>query len=150
MNDDDYWQDVLNRLIYNRYFDNAYLWSASDQQYLTELSKILKEPELPYYNYNRYDSTRDGEVAKAALEALEQGLTLEQLLKKDSKVRGWWSQHVKDRVAAEARALKERERREKAAEKKKIENERRREAASKLTDEELAAFGLRKDGYHKR
>lgn len=107
---------------------------------------------MPYsrYGYGNDYSTRSGEVAKAALEALEKGISLEQLLEKNTDVRQWWNQHIKDRLAEQARAERERERRRKAAEKKALEDAKRAEVATKLTPEELALFGLTTTGKHKR
>lgn len=115
------------------------------------IEKVRQEEYQVARNYGYYEyNTRSGDVAKAALEALEKGVSLDTLLEKNSTVRLWWGHHVKERLAEHTRVEKEKERRAKAAEKKRIEDEKRQNAASKLTDEELAAFGLRKDGYQKR
>jgi hypothetical protein len=108
-----------------------------------------KEQEMSRYGYYDYN-TRSGDVAKAALEALEQGVTLDKLLEKNATVRNWWGQHIKERLAEQVRVEKERERRQKAAEKKALEDAKRAEVAAKLTPEELAVFGLTAAGKQKR
>jgi hypothetical protein len=103
----------------------------------------------PYYG-RYYDTAREGDVAASALEALEKGMTLDDLLKKNKNVKTWWTQHLKDRAAQAAIAARQAELDRKKAEKKKLEDEKRLEAVSKLTPEERAAFGLNAKGYHTR
>lgn len=105
-----------------------------------------EETEMPYYGY----STRDSDIAKAALHALEAGITLEQLLDKNKTVRMWWSAHAKERDADRIRAEREKVRRTKLAEKKKLDEARREAAMEKLTPEEIEAFGLAKKKVTKR
>lgn len=116
------------------------------------IEKIAKEENsMPYYNRYGYSNTssRDGEVAKAALEALEKGITLDDLLAKNKTVKAWWSQLISERMSEAIRAEKEKERRRRADERKRLEEEARQVALSKLTPEEIAAFGLTKKGYPK-
>lgn len=152
MNDDDYWQGLIKEIVYGK----TYTWSSSVPDYMNSkdfydlIKHVRTGNDMPYYDRYGYSNTRDGEVAKAALEALEKGIDLTQLLEKNSKVRAWYGQLISDRNAAAVKAEREKERKRKAAEKKAIEDAKRAEAASKLTPEELEAFGLNKKGYHKR
>jgi hypothetical protein len=106
--------------------------------------------KMSYYDKYALSYTRDGDVAKAAIEALEKGHTLDQLLNRNRTVRAWHSQLQSDRNAELLRMEREKELRQKAAEKKKLEDAKRLEAVSKLTPEEREAFGLNEKGYHKR
>ena len=102
------------------------------------------------WSYNRYNNTRGDEVATAILEAYADGVAFETLIQKNSMVRQYWYTIQSERANKLKKAEQERIRRQKAAEKKKLEDAARAEAAAKLTPEELAAFGLNKKGYHKR
>jgi hypothetical protein len=104
-----------------------------------------KREEMSYYS----QQTRDGDVALAAIEALEAGITLDQLLKSNKTVRMWYTQTKTERDRQAAIALKEAERQAKLAEKRRLEAEARAAVAAKLTPEELAAFGLTKKGAKK-
>lgn len=80
-------------------------------------------------------------IACNAMKALEAGTPLTKLLE-DKEVAVWWTAHKK---ADEKDRLSKEKAKEKAATLAKL----KKEAASKLTDEELAAFGLYKNGNKK-
>jgi hypothetical protein len=103
------------------------------------------------YSYSRgyYEDTTSKEVASSVLEAYADGVPFETLIKKNKAVRQYWYNIQSEKSAKIKRDVQEKARREKAAEKKKIEDEMRAEVVAKLTPEELAAFGLNKKGYHK-
>jgi prophage tail gpP-like protein len=105
------------------------------------------EREKNMYSYN---NPRDAvAVAEAALEALEAGISLEELLKSNKNVKIWYDKMIVDRAAATIVRLREAARQAKLDEKKRLEDEARAAVASKLTPEELAAFGLNKKGAKK-
>ena len=80
-------------------------------------------------------------VACAAMKAYEAGTSLAELLK-DKEVADWWKKH---KAADEKEVLKA----AKDTEKKLALAKLKKEAASKLTDEELAVYGLYKNGNKK-
>lgn len=149
----DDWHEILKKYIYDQ--RKSYSWDARLPDYMNaqDLYDLLKhtrmDEDMTYRSYGYYD-TRDRDVAKAALEALENGITLDQLIEKNSKVRAWYGQMLHERQRQQAQVERDRERRRKAAEKKKLEEAARAEAAAKLTPEELAAFGLTTTGKSKR
>jgi hypothetical protein len=109
----------------------------------------VEEREKNMYSYSKQRDTRDGDVAQAALEALEAGISLEDLLKSNKTVKIWYGQMIADRDKAKIARQREAERQRKLAEKQRQEDELRAAVAEKLTPEELAAFGLTKKGVKK-
>ena len=107
------------------------------------------EREKNMYSYNKPRDTRDGDVAQAALEALEAGISLDTLLKSNKTVKIWYGQMIADRDKAKIARQREADRQAKLAEQKRLEDEARAVVAAKLTPEELAAFGLNKKGVTK-
>ena len=104
------------------------------------------------YTFNRgyqYNDTRGDEVATAVLEAYAKGISFEALLKKNTQVRIYWSQIQSEKAAKERQRIKEQERLAKLAEKRALEKAKREEVMTKLTQEELEAFGLVKKGKRK-
>ena len=79
--------------------------------------------------------TRGDEVATAVLEAYANGIEFETLIKKNKTVRQYWSQ-----IQSEKTRLA------KLAEKRAAEQAKREEVMSKLSREELEAFGFVKKG----
>ena len=100
------------------------------------------------YTYSRgyYNDTRGDEVATAVLEAYAKGITFESLLKKNTQVRQYWQQIEMEKVRAEKSRAAELERQRKLAEKRAEEKAKREEVMSKLSKEELEAFGFVKKG----
>lgn len=159
MNEDDYWIDALSNRVYRSTYDNDWLWTATQDpslstqdayNLLTKIEDYIRKDSDMSWSYNRYNNTRGDEVATAILEAYADGVAFETLIQKNSTVRQYWYTIQSERANKLKKAEQERIRRQKAAEKKKLEDAARAEAAAKLTPEELAAFGLNKKGYHKR
>jgi len=100
------------------------------------------------YSYSRgyYNDTRGDEVATAVLEAYADGVEFETLIKKNKTVRQYWYQIQADKVNKEKARERELERQRKLAEKRAAEKAQREEVMSKLSREELEAFGLVKKG----
>ena len=80
-------------------------------------------------------------IACTAMKAYEAGLSLDELLK-DKEVADWWEEHKKADAKEALKIVKDKEKKLELAKLKKA-------AAAKLTDEELAAFGLHKNGNKK-
>lgn len=141
MNDDDYWNII----------------SGSTRELATrELYDLLKNYEN-YKDYNRkdnmysysrgyYEDTNSKEVATAVLEAYADGVPFETLIKKNKAVRQYWYSIQSERAARLKRAEQEKIRLAKLAEKQAAEKALREEVMTKLSKEELEAFGLVKKG----
>ena len=80
-------------------------------------------------------------IACTAMRAYEAGTPISELLK-DKEIASWWTDHKKADEKERVKSEKEKEKRDVASKLKKA-------AAAKLTDEELAAFGLHKNGNKK-
>ena len=129
MNDDEYWlRDVFKQYIYGK---AGSIW-------IDEAGRDMG------YSYNRgyYNDTRGDEVATAVLEAYSRGIDFDTLLSKNRQVRTYWSQIQSEKAAKEKQRIKEQERLAKLAEKRALEKAKREEVMTKLTQEELEAFGL--------
>jgi hypothetical protein len=141
MNDDDYWNII----------------SGSTRELATrELYDLLKNYGN-YKDYNRkdnmysysrgyYEDTSSKEVATAVLEAYADGVPFETLIKKNKAVRQYWYNIQSDRAARLKKAEQEKTRLAKLAEKQAAEKALREEVMTKLSKEELEAFGLVKKG----
>jgi hypothetical protein len=137
MNDDDYW----------------YILSGATSA-TRELYDLVKNHEN-YRDYNRkgnmyssgyYEDTNSKEVATAVLEAYADGVPFETLIKKNKAVRQFWHNIQSKRAAKLKRAEQEKTRLAKLAEKQAAEKAQREEVMSKLSREELEAFGFVKKG----
>jgi len=148
MNDDDFTRILLEQLNKSYVSTN---WSMDNIRGMSvkNIYDALLEREKNMYSYNKQRDTRDGDVAQAALEALEAGISLEELLKSNKTVKIWYGQMIADRDKAKIARQREADRQAKLAEKQRQEEEIRAAVASKLTPEELAAFGLNKKGAKK-
>jgi hypothetical protein len=143
MNDDDYWNII----------------SGSTRELATrELYDLLKNYGN-YKDYNRkdidmaysysrgyYEDTNSKDVANAVLEAYADGVPFETLIKKNKAVRQYWYNIQSDRAARLKKAEQEKTRLAKLAEKQAAEKAQREEVMTKLTKEELEAFGLVRKG----
>lgn len=100
------------------------------------------------YSYSRgyYEDTNSKEVATAVLEAYADGVEFETLIKKNKTVRQYWYNIQSERAAKLKRAEQEKIRLAKLAEKRAEEKAKREEVMSKLSKEELEAFGFVKKG----
>jgi hypothetical protein len=122
-----------------------------------ELYDLLKEHRM-YKEYNRkddmaysysrgyYEDTNSKEVATATLEAYANGVSFETLIKKNKAVRQYWYNIQSERGRVEQARIREQARLAKLAEKRAEEKAQREEVMSKLSREELEAFGFVKKG----
>lgn len=159
MNDDE-WHAAMLELVNNKMVSTK--WAAQHlnerdpldlDDYVRSLMDLERETKkvqksMHTYSKTQYD-TRDGDVAQAALEALEAGISLEDLLKSNKTVKVWYGQMIADRDRAKAARQREAARQARLIEKQRQEDEIRAAVAEKLTPEELAAFGLNKKGAKK-
>lgn len=148
MNDDEWFKTVVG-LLGEDYFSTTWATSELCEDLAAIKERAKNERAKNMYSYNKQRDTRDGDVAQAALEALEAGISLEELLKSNKTVKIWYGQMTADRDKAKIARQREAERQRKLAEKKRQEDELRAMVAEKLTPEELAAFGLTKKGVKK-
>lgn len=107
-----------------------------------------------YYSYSEHDKLAKKtdmleKMLSDTISALQNGTTLDQLLKKNKTVRTWYDADIQSRTAKEAAALRNAAREAKFAEKKRLENEARAAVMAKMTPEEIEAFGLNKKGAKK-
>jgi hypothetical protein len=139
MNDDDY-------------------WSMSQPSYTRELYDLIKNYEM-YKDYSRKDDmaysysrgyysedTNSKAIATAVLEAYADGVPFETLIKKNKAVQQYWYNIQAERGRVEQARIKEQARLAKLAEKQAAEKAQREEVMTKLTKEELEAFGLVRKG----
>ena len=141
MNEDDYWVTALKNLAYKNWLDDIPSNLSSYEVYELLKDYNRKDAQMPW-NYGRYNDTRGDEVATIVLEAYSKGVDFNLLLKKNTKVRHYWAQVQADMVAKEKAREREEERLRKLQEKRALEQAKREEVMTKLTPEELEAFGL--------
>lgn len=100
------------------------------------------------YSYSRgyYEDTQSKEVATAVLDAYADGVPFETLIKKNKAVRQYWYNIQSEKVKKAQANEREKIRLAKLAEKRAEEKAKREEAMSKLSKEELEAFGFVKKG----
>lgn len=149
MNDDDFYKFLR---------DYTYQRSVSSPMNTQQIYDMLRQLET---NYNRKDNdmaytyssrnswcqdTRGDEVATATLEAYARGVPFESLINKNAKVRQYWQQIEMEKVRAEKARAAQAERDRKLAEKRAAEKAKREEVMSKLSPEELEAFGFVRKG----
>lgn len=132
-------------------------WNVSHPSYTRELYDLIKDfgkykeygrKDDMAYSYSRgyYEDTSSKEVATAVLEAYADGVPFETLIKKNKAVRQYWYNIQAERGRAEQARIKEQARLAKLAEKQAAEKAQRDEVMSKLSREELEAFGFVKKG----
>jgi hypothetical protein len=139
MNDDDY-------------------WNMSQPSYTKELYDLIKNYQMykeysrkdidMAYSYSRgyYEDTQSKEVATAVLDAYADGVPFETLIKKNKAVRQYWYNIQSEKVKKAQANEREKIRLAKLAEKRAEEKAKREEVMSKLSREELEAFGFVKKG----
>jgi hypothetical protein len=140
MNDDDYW--------------NVISGSTSATRELYDLIKDFgkykeygRKDDMAYsYSRGYYQDTNSKEVANTVLEAYANGIEFETLIKKNKTVRQYWYQIQSEKAKAEQSREREKIRLAKLAEKRAEEKAKREEVMSKLSREELEAFGFVKKG----
>lgn len=129
--------------------DDDYRWidEAMTTQQIYDMLKSRKDTDMAYsYSRGYYEDTNSKEVATAVLEAYADGVPFETLIKKNKAVRQFWYNIQSDRAARLKRAEQEKIRLAKLAEKQAAEKAQREEVMSKLSREELEAFGFVKKG----
>lgn len=147
MNDDDFYK-FLRDYTYQRSVSSP----MNTQQIYDMLKNIdiyRKDSDMAYTYGSRnswYQDTRGDEVATATLEAYAKGTPFDTLIKKNDKVRQYWQQIEAEKVRAEKDRIARVERDRKLAEKRAAEKAKREEVMSKLSKEELEAFGFVKKG----
>ena len=155
MNDDDFYNFLrdYSRRDWSWTVDQARIMDPSlhtQQIYdmLRQLDTYSKKDTDMAYSYSRgyYEDTNSKEVATAVLEAYADGVPFETLIKKNKAVRQYWYNIQSERAAKFKRAEQEKIRLAKLAEKKAAEKAQREEVMSKLSREELEAFGFVKKG----
>jgi monoamine oxidase len=135
MNENDYTdliKQILSQRGYGKSANNIWIDEARDMAYS--------------YSRGYYEDTNSKEVANAVLEAYADGVPFETLIKKNKAVRQYWYSIQSERAARLKRAEQEKIRLAKLAEKQAAEKAQREEVMSKLSREELEAFGLVKKG----
>ena len=133
MNDyTDFIREMLSSRMYGKSIDSIWMDEARDMAYS--------------YSRGYYDDTQSKEVAIAVLEAYADGVPFETLIKKNKAVRQYWYNIQSERAARLKRAEQEKIRLAKLAEKQAAEKALREEVMTKLSKEELEAFGLVKKG----
>ena len=140
MNDDGYWNIISGSTGATR---ELYDLIKNYQMY-----KDYSRKDDMAYSYSRgyYIDNSGAEVAAAVLEAYADGVEFETLIKKNKVVRQFWYNIQSERAAKFKRAEQEKIRLAKLAEKRAEEKAKREEVMSKLSREELEAFGFVKKG----
>jgi hypothetical protein len=125
-------REILGQRMYGKSIDSIWMDEARDMAYS--------------YSRGYYNDNSATEVATAVLEAYASGVAFETLIKKNKTVRQYWYQIQSEKVKAEQSRERETIRLAKLAEKRAEEKAKREEAMSKLSREELEAFGFVKKG----
>ena len=148
MNDDDWFINVLRDYTYERSVGSP-LNTKNIYDMLKNSDIYRKDTDMAYTYSSRnswHQDTRGDEVATATLEAYARCVPFDTLLKKNAKVRQYWQQIEMEKVRAEKSRAAQAERERKLAEKRAAEKAKREEVMTKLTQEELEAFGFKKKG----
>jgi len=141
MNDDDYWNIISGSTSATRELYDL----IKNYQMYKDYSR--KDIDMAYsYSRGYYEDTQSKEVATAVLDAYADGIPFETLIKKNKAVRQYWYNIQSEKVKAEQSREKEKIRLAKLAEKRAEEKAKREEVMSKLSKEELEAFGFVKKG----
>jgi hypothetical protein len=149
MNDDDYsWiKQIYKQHMYGKSADTMWIDEVMNTRQIYDMLKSRKDTDMAYsYSRGYYEDTNSKEVATAVLEAYADGVSFETLIKKNKAVRQYWYNIQSDRAARLKRAEQEKTRLAKLAEKQAAEKAQREEVMSKLSREELEAFGLVRKG----
>ena len=149
MNDDDYsWiKQILTQHMYGKSADTIWIDEAMNSHQIYDMLKSRKDADMAYsYSRGYYEDTSSKEVATAVLEAYADGVPFETLIKKNKAVRQFWYNIQSERAAKFKSAEQEKIRLAKLAEKRAEEKAKREEVMSKLSREELEAFGFVKKG----
>ena len=135
MNENDY-TDLIREILTNRIYGKS-----AERIWMDEVSDMA-------YSYSRgyYEDTQSKEVATVVLESYADGVPFETLIKKNKAVRQFWYNIQSERATRLKKAEQEKIRLAKLAEKQAAEKAQREEVMSKLSREELEAFGFVKKG----
>jgi hypothetical protein len=138
--DDDYWNIISGTTGATR---ELYDLIKNYQMY-----KEYNRKDNMAYSYSRgyYEDTSSKEVATDVLEAYADGVPFETLIKKNKAVRQYWYNIQSEKVKKAQANEREKIRLAKLAEKRAEEKSKREEVMSKLSKEELEAFGFVKKG----
>ena len=135
MNENDYTdliKQILSQRGYGKSANNIWIDEARDMAYS--------------YSRGYYEDTNSKEVANAVLEAYADGVPFETLIKKNKAVRQYWYNIQSEKGRVEQARIREQARLAKLAEKRAAEQAEREEVMTKLSREELEAFGLVRKG----
>jgi hypothetical protein len=133
--------------MYGKSADTMWIDEVMNTRQIYDMLKSRKDTDMAYsYSRGYYEDTNSKEVATAVLEAYADGVSFETLIKKNKAVRQYWYNIQSDRAARLKRAEQEKTRLAKLAEKQAAEKALREEVMSKLSREELEAFGFVKKG----
>ena len=99
---------------------------------------------MSYGYFDPEEIKRANKIAETVLLAIEQGITFEQLIKRNPSVRAFYNDIKTREEKAAKEKLREAARKRKAAEAKAAKEAAKEEIMSKLSPEELEAFGLQK------
>jgi hypothetical protein len=153
MNDDDYYwiKQIFTQHMYGKSADTMWIDEAMDPslntQQIYDMLKSRKDTDMAYsYSRGYYEDNNSKEVATAVLEAYADGVPFETLIKKNKTVRQYWYNIQSERAARLKKAEQEKTRLAKLAEKQAAEKAQREEVMTKLSREELEAFGLVRKG----
>jgi len=133
--------------MYGKSADTMWIDEVMNTRQIYDMLKSRKDTDMAYsYSRGYYEDTNSKEVATAVLEAYADGVPFETLIKKNKAVRQYWYNIQSERAARLKRAEQEKARLAKLAEKQAAEKAQREEVMTKLTKEELEAFGFVKKG----
>lgn len=127
-NFNDFLKQFVTVNMYGKKTDQVWIDEASDMNYS--------------YNRSYYNDTRGDEVATALLEAYAKGTPFDTLLSKNYQVRAYWNQIQNEKIKQAQARERQKERDRILAAKRAEEKVKREEAMTRLTQEELEAFGL--------
>ena len=145
MDDDDYWNIISGSTSATR---ELYDLLKNYKNYKDYNDYCGKDIDMAYsYSRGYYsEDTNSKAVATAVLEAYADGVPFETLIKKNKVVRQYWYNIQSEKGRVEQARIKEQARLAKLAEKRAAEQAEREEVMTKLSREELEAFGLVRKG----
>lgn len=155
MNEDDYFHNYIKNHNHNWSYTLSQTKMFDPNMTTKQLYDLLnqvenyhkKEADMSWGSYNRgyYEDITSKEVATAVLEAYSNGIDFETLVKNNKQVRTYWKLIQAAKVKKAQANERQKIRLAKLAEKKAEETAKREEVMSKLTPEELEAFGFAKN-----
>ena len=145
---DDYWNTISGSTSATRELYDLLKNYKNYKNYKDYNDYCGKDIDMAYsYSRGYYsEDTTSKAVATAVLEAYADGVPFETLIKKNKAVRQYWYNIQAERGRVEQARIKEQARLAKLAERRAEEKAQREEVMSKLSREELEAFGFVKKG----